>query len=175
MRLVQFRLNEVMALSPFFNASGPWPKHGPHHDSRISAPAARKTSASDSPPSRGSVFSMSRFTPPEPGNTMNSFTARDVPFARAARRTSAASRRSPYPPFVHEPMNALSKPRRSRATSVAGNAFAGLNGFAMSGTTSERSSVSSISYRASAPGANRGYGSSVAPFSRYHAYVSSSG
>ena len=88
---------------------------------------------------------MSRFTAPDPGKTTNSLAARVVPFARAARMTSAASRRSLYPPFVHDPMNALSKVIRSRAISVAGNAFAGLNGLAMSGTTSERSSVSSIS------------------------------
>src|SRR5438093_650211 len=130
MRFAQFRLKDVIALSPLRSASGPWPKHGPHHDSRITAPAARKTSAIDSPPRRGSAFSMSRFTPPEPGKMTNSFVARDVPFARAARRTSAASRRSPYPPFVQDPMNALSKVTRSRAISVAGNALAGLNGFA---------------------------------------------
>ena len=45
----------------------------------------------------------------------------------------------------------------------------------MSGTTSASSSVSSASYPASAPGAKRGYGRSVMPFSRYHAYVVSSG
>src|SRR2546423_3735814 len=77
MRLVQLRLNEVIALSPFFSASGPWPKHGPHHDSRISAPAARNTSAIHSPSRRGSLFSMSRFTPPERGTTTDPFAAPD--------------------------------------------------------------------------------------------------
>src|SRR5438046_10228435 len=103
MRFVQLRLNDVIALSPFFSASGPWPKHGPHHDSRISAPAARKTSAIDSPSRRGSVFSMSRFTAPDPGKTTNSLAARVVPFARAARMTRAASRRPLYTPLVHGP------------------------------------------------------------------------
>ena len=145
MRFVQLRLNEVIALSPFASASGPCPKQGPHHEARISAPASRSTCAMLAPPRRGSGRSMSRFTAPEPGKTTNSFAARFAPLSRAALRTSAASRRSSYPPFVHEPMNALSKVIRSRATSAAGNAFAGLKGFAMSGTTSLRSSASSIS------------------------------
>src|SRR5262249_27690929 len=49
MRLVQLRLNDVMARSPFVSASGPCPKHGPHHESRISAPSARNTAATESP------------------------------------------------------------------------------------------------------------------------------
>ena len=62
---------------------------------------------------------------------------------------------------------------RSFATSSAGNAFPGLNGFAIMGTTDERSRVSSISHRASSPGLTRGYGKGK-PRSRYQASVTSS-
>ena len=72
-------------------------------------------------------------------------------------------------------MSALSNVMRSRATSSAENALPGLNGFAIIGITSDRSSDSSSSYAASAPGANGGYGRSVVPLARYHAYVISSG
>ena len=68
---------------------------------------------------------------------------------------------------MHEPIIALSKRIRSRATSSAGNAFPGLNGFAIIGCTSVRLSVSSIAYTASAPGEQRGYGRSPMPFARY--------
>src|SRR5512142_556637 len=117
MRLAQLRLNDEIAVSPFVSASGPCPKHGPHHDSRMTAPTERNTSPMLSPPRRGSPRSISRFTPPDPGNTMNSFAARVAPFFRAAAMTSAASSRSEYPPFVHDPMNALSNAMRSRAIS----------------------------------------------------------
>jgi hypothetical protein len=93
-RFCQFRLNDVIARCPGASASGPCPKHGPHHESRIAAPAPRSTLAIDSPPSRGSGFSMSVFTPPEPGKTTKSFTDRVSPARLAARTTSAAARRS---------------------------------------------------------------------------------
>src|ERR1700687_4401469 len=107
MRFAQLRLKDVIAVSPLASASGPWPKHGPHHDSRISAPTDRKTSAIDSPPRRGSVRSISFFTAPEPGKMTNSFAAFVAPFFFAALITSAGSRRSLYPPLVHDPVKAL--------------------------------------------------------------------
>src|SRR6267143_896747 len=156
MRFCQLRLNDVMATSPFFKASGPWPKHGPHQDSRILAPTDRNTAAIDSPPSRGSGFSISRLTPPDPGKMTNSFGAFSKPCSRPDRITSAASSKSSYPPLVHDPMKALSKVSFSSATSSAGNAFPGAKGLAMKGTSSDRSSVSSMSQVTSAPGLNDG-------------------
>src|SRR6202008_165213 len=50
MRFCQFRLNDVIAHCPVASASGPCPKHGPHHDWRIWPPTDRNTSAIDSPP-----------------------------------------------------------------------------------------------------------------------------
>jgi len=47
--------------------------------------------------------------------------------------------------LVHDPIIALSKVIRSRATSSAGNALPGLNGLAIIGRTSLRLSVSSMS------------------------------
>ena len=76
---------------------------------------------------------------------------------------------------MHDPISALSNVMRSRATSSAGNALPGLNGFAIIGITPVSSIVSSIAYTASAPGANRGYGRSTMPLARYHANVMSSG
>ena len=52
MRFCQLRLKVVMARCPGLSASGPWPKHGPHHDSRIWPPAPRRTSAIDAPPNQ---------------------------------------------------------------------------------------------------------------------------
>src|SRR3989442_701271 len=88
------RLRRVPARGIERSATGPCPKHGPHHDARISAPAERNTEAIDSPPSRGSERSMSFFTSPDPGKTTNPRGALSRPFARAARMTSAASSRS---------------------------------------------------------------------------------
>ena len=67
MRFCQFRLKVVMAVCPDASASSPCPKQGPHQESRIFPPTARKTCAIDSPPSRGSGSSIIRFTPPDPG------------------------------------------------------------------------------------------------------------
>jgi hypothetical protein len=71
--------------------------------------------------------------------------------------------------LVHEPIIALSNVIRSRATSSAGNALPGLNGLAIIGRTSARSSSSSISYTASRAGRDGGYGRSVIPLRAYHA------
>ena len=57
----------VIARSPFARESGPWPKHGPHHERRMTPPTDRNTSAIDSPPRRGSGISICRPTPPDPG------------------------------------------------------------------------------------------------------------
>ena len=76
-------LNDVMARWPGCSASGPWPKHGPHHDWRISAPTDRSTSAIDSPPRRLSGRSIWRPTPPLPGNTTNARAALTAPARRA--------------------------------------------------------------------------------------------
>ena len=63
---------------------------------------------------------------------------------------------------MQEPIIARSNASLSRATSSAGNALAGANGFAIIGAIVERSSVSSIAYDGvRARATSRGYGRSV--------------
>ena len=70
---------------------------------------------------------------------------------------------------------ALSNVSPSRAISSASLAFPGLNGRATIGRTPVSSMISSISYSASAPGLNDGYGRSTKPRAAYQAAVTSSG
>ena len=74
---------------------------------------------------------------------------------------------------MHDPISALSNVSRSRATSSAGKAFPGLNGFAIMGPTPVRSNVSSISKRAPGPDWRGGYGSAM-PRAAYQASVTAS-
>ena len=65
----------------------------------------RNTLAIVSPPRRGSgVDSICSATWPDPGKTTKSVAAFVAPFFLASYTTSAASRRSSYPPLVHDPM-----------------------------------------------------------------------
>ena len=138
-------------------------------------PARAKTEAIDSPPRRGSGRPISLPTVPLPGKITKRIPGAIVPWpaSRAARRTKAAPSRSSYEPFVHDPMSALEKVIRSRATSSAGKALPGLNGLAIIGTTAVRSSLSSIAKRAAGPETSRGFDGAM-PRSRYHASVISS-
>src|SRR5262249_33813870 len=104
------------------------------------------------------------------------------PGARPGGTTGGPEGGSSNPPFVHEPMSALSNVSRSFATSSAGNAFPGLNGLAIIGRTSESSSVSSNSHATSAPGVRGarpedgpGYGNSRIAFAANQAAAVAAG
>jgi hypothetical protein len=91
MRFCQLRLNEVMARCPGSSASGPWPKQGPHHDcADLPADPAEDVGDRLAAQPRIGPLDQPRLTPPEPGNTTNSFCAFVSPCARAATSTSAA-------------------------------------------------------------------------------------
>jgi hypothetical protein len=58
--------------------------------------------------------------------------------------------------LVQDPIKALSKVSRSRATSSAGKALPGEKGLAIIGAISDSSIASSTAYAAPAPGERRG-------------------